>query len=112
MSSPFFTDFDIHTTALNIYNITEFSREHPFFNAGYLFNIPISTDIDVWDVRKWDIAKWDIGGAVTTNSLWTSVGKTGHVVAPEVQLTFGYAAVPVVELVSIDVEFHVGARVA
>ena len=73
---------------------------------------PISTDIDVWDVGKWDIAKWDIGGAVTTNSLWTSVGKTGHVVAPEVQLTFGYAAVPVVELVSIDVEFHVGARVA
>ena len=85
---------------------TDFKQETSGIPAS-----PVSLDVDVWDVGLWDAAKWDIGGTIMNHSRWSAVGRTGYAIAPEAQLTFGYAAVPVVELVSIDVEYHLGAMV-
>lgn len=64
-----------------------------------------------WDISNWDEAVWDGGGRLQTRAIWSSVGRTGYSVAPEVQLTFGAVGKPKVELVSIDATYHVGALV-
>jgi hypothetical protein len=65
----------------------------------------------VWDTAIWDTAIWDGEPPSEVVSRWVSIGRTGHSVAPEVQLTFGVTRTPEVELVSIDTTFHVGAMV-
>ena len=68
--------------------------------------------VDEWDNGLWDTAIWDADTVVQNDANWTAVGVTGYTIAPELQLTFGVTPTPVVELVSIDAEFHVGAGVA
>lgn len=67
--------------------------------------------LSLWGSATWDESKWGDGGRLETIYLWRAVGRTGFVVAPEVQLTFGDTATPVVELVAIDATYQVGALV-
>jgi len=63
---------------------------------------------DVWDVGLWDVAIWDAGTAATITTKWVSVGKTGFVFMPQVQITFGVTPKPVTELVAFDVIYENG----
>ena len=65
-----------------------------------------------WDVAQWDVGTWDDGAAVSVQAQWTSVGVTGAVIAPELQMTFGGVDAPDVHLVAIDLQYHAGAGVA
>lgn len=66
----------------------------------------------LWDVAKWDEAQWDGGSVITSvSAIWSAVGRTGSVVAPEVQMTFGINGAPIVELVSVDMTYTGGAFV-
>jgi hypothetical protein len=66
---------------------------------------------DEWDLGLWDSAVWDSDATIVNQANWTGAGVTGSVIAPELQLTFGITPTPVVELVAIDAQFHVGAMV-
>ena len=73
---------------------------------------PANYTTDAWDSGLWDAALWDADAVLVNQANWTSTGVTGTTIAPELQLTFGVAPTPSVELVAIDAEFHVGAMVA
>ena len=83
--------------------------------AENLSNAPSSaaeaSDLSLWDSALWDTGVWDAGGILETKARWTSAGRTGRTIAPEVQLTFGITATPDVELVSIDAAYEIGALV-
>jgi hypothetical protein len=60
---------------------------------------------DVWDQGKWDHAKWDqasVGLPSVRNTRWVSIGNTGYIHAPVVQVTVGQQVRPQVELIAID----------
>lgn len=65
----------------------------------------------IWGLTKWGAGTWGSGTTVTTQAAWSSIGRTGYAIAPEVQLTFGNVSKPDVELISVDATFHVGALV-
>lgn len=70
---------------------------------------------DGWDVSLWDVGLWDAttGGSVRPeDSQWVSIGRTGHAIAPELQLSFGIAPMPDAELIGINATFTPGALVA
>lgn len=73
---------------------------------------PPDTATSGWDISLWDVGIWDEAESIRRVGLWTPVGVTGDAIAPVLQLTFGIARAPKVELVSIDVQFHAGAVVA
>lgn len=73
---------------------------------------PANYTADLWDAGLWDEAVWDATDSIVNEANWTAAGVTGSVIAPELQLSFGITPTPQVELVAIDVEFHVGAMVA
>jgi hypothetical protein len=63
---------------------------------------------DLWDQGKWDEMKWDqqsAGPPTMRNTMWRSIGKTGFVHAPIVQVTVAQQARPDVELIAIDATF-------
>lgn len=69
-------------------------------------------DIGEWDNGLWDRAKWDAGAqfyTVTTD--WVSIGQTGFVHAPIVQIVSGSSAAPSAELVTFDVTYELGTLV-
>ena len=73
------------------------------------------TSTDGWDVSTWDTSLWDAGGGSSTSasdSRWVSIGRTGYVIAPELQITFGATSLPSVEMIGIDATYNVGAGVA
>ena len=72
---------------------------------------PADYTTDAWDSGVWDTAIWDAASSTHTDASWVSVGVTGRMIAPELQLTFGITPTPQVELVAIDVQYHVGASV-
>jgi hypothetical protein len=63
---------------------------------------------DVWDVGLWDVALWDSGTTEMISSRWQSIGVSGSVVIPQLQMTFGITPAPISELVSIDFVFDTG----
>lgn len=63
-----------------------------------------------WGAGIWGTAIWG-GSPRVTKGRWSAIGRTGYAIAPEVQLTFGGIAKPDVELVGVDVTFHVGELV-
>jgi hypothetical protein len=67
--------------------------------------------VGIWDAGLWDGALWDSGVVTVANAQWVAIGVTGYTVAPLLQITFGVAPAPRVELVAIDAAFHVGALV-
>lgn len=99
----------------------------------YIITIPTPPPVgpdpgiaDVWDQGKWgppgsfaldppppaDIAayaQWDqpsLGVPPARNTLWVSIGKTGHSYAPIVQVSIGQQAKPDVELIAISTTFE------
>lgn len=68
--------------------------------------------VDNWDEGDWDIATWDSASTISNQANWTSIGVTGAMIAPLLQLSFGISPTPDVELASIDVTFRVGEPVA
>lgn len=84
-------------------------------SVNYQINLPpapVSIDnfsSDGWDSGRWDVAKWDSGGSLITTAIWASVGRSGFVVQPQVQITCGISAFPAVELIASDVIFETGA---
>lgn len=67
--------------------------------------------LGIWDEGLWDSALWDSADVTVAQAQWVSVGVTGYVVAPLLQMTFGVTPAPRVELVAIDAAYHVGALV-
>jgi hypothetical protein len=65
---------------------------------------------DLWDSGLWDVAKWD--QAAPTPSVgggqWISIGKTGYVVQPHLQITGYLGFRPNTEFVQLDVTFEDG----
>jgi hypothetical protein len=75
-------------------------------------SVEMFSGTDGWDVSIWDSSLWDGAASAATDALWTSIGITGTFIAPEVQISLGSTTAPVVEMVSIDATYHVGALVA
>lgn len=65
-----------------------------------------------WDGALWDVGTWDSEDAATVAAAWVSVGRTGYVAAPILQVTYGVTPTPSLALVAIDVQFATGAIVA
>jgi hypothetical protein len=64
---------------------------------------------DEWDVGLWDVANWDAGVTLVTKTEWTSIGRTGFAIAPQLQITSGVTPTPRVNLVTIDMLYETGA---
>ncbi|ESX13508.1 hypothetical protein X768_04560 [Mesorhizobium sp. LSJC265A00] len=69
------------------------------------------TLFDEWDSGLWDVAKWDASATKMVSTKWVSVGLTGFVIAPQVQVTCGITPTPDAELVAIDMTYEVGGVV-
>ena len=65
-----------------------------------------------WDVSEWDVGVWDAGTASTLTSRWQGIGRTGEVIAPQVQLTYGVTPLPKVELVGVLMTYIDGGVLA
>lgn len=69
----------------------------------------VSGSLGVWDVGLWDQALWDVGTSLyTSKTRWTSVGASGEVHAPVVQITSGGDIAPGAELVLFEVKYEPG----
>jgi hypothetical protein len=66
---------------------------------------------DTWGSGRWGVAIWDSAKVAKNSAAWRSIGQTGTYLAPDLQITFGVTPTPVVELVSIDAQYHTGADV-
>jgi hypothetical protein len=66
---------------------------------------------DAWDEGVWDTAIWDASGSSLVTAKWTAISKAGYVIAPQVQVTSGVTPRPDAELMSIDVQYELGAVV-
>lgn len=73
---------------------------------------PPDTTTSAWDGALWDTGTWDSADAAIVAVEWVSVGRTGYVAAPALQVTYGITPTPSLALVAIDVQFSVGAIVA
>lgn len=74
-------------------------------------SVPDDTLFDEWDSGLWDVMKWDAGSDKRIASRWGSIGRSGFVVAPQVQVTSGVTPTPDAELVAIDITYEVGGVV-
>jgi hypothetical protein len=65
-----------------------------------------------WGTAIWGTSKWG-GNTLTYNTTtrWVSIGKTGFVIAPQMQVTVGISPTPKIELVSIDATYTMGGAV-
>jgi hypothetical protein len=64
-----------------------------------------------WDVGLWDVALWDAQGQKSVTTRWTSAGKTGFCIAPQVQVTCGQQLAPDAELISLELTYEHGGLV-
>ena len=64
--------------------------------------------MDEWDSGLWDVAMWDDQGVGTVSTKWVSIGKSGFVVSPQIQITCGVTPFPRTELIAFDVLFERG----
>lgn len=71
-----------------------------------------NTTTSAWDGAVWDTGTWDTEDATTVATERVAIGRTGYVAAPALQVTYGVTPTPSLALVSIDVQFAVGAIVA
>lgn len=72
----------------------------------------VNTATSAWDGALWDTGIWDSDSASSVAGNWVAIGRTGYVLAPELQLTYGVTPTPSLSLVAIDVQFSTGAVVA
>lgn len=86
-------------------------------SVDYNVNLPVppsSTDDysdSAWDVGLWDVATWDGSLAGPSITRWVSIGKTGFVMSPQIQITCGVTPKPDIDLVSFDVTYQTGGTV-
>lgn len=71
-----------------------------------------SATVDGWDVGAWDGAEWDAGGETRIAQVWSAAGVSGTYIAPGVQISVKSPIAPVIELVSVEAAYTVGAAVA
>jgi len=64
-----------------------------------------------WDVGLWDVAVWDAQGLKHVTTRWTSAGRTGFCIAPQVQVLCGQLLAPDAELISLEVTYEHGGLV-
>lgn len=89
------------------------------FSTNYNVELPTQPDAyasgtsDAWDVGLWDVMLWDQTppASATIGGLWRSIGRTGYVFQPQVQITSGTAIYPNTELSQLDVMFEAGGVV-
>ena len=69
--------------------------------------------LDLWDSGLWDVAKWDQAAPVASvgGGQWQSIGKTGYVVQPQLQITGSLGYRPDTSFVQMDVTFEDGGVV-
>lgn len=67
----------------------------------------------LWGSVNWGEFLWgeEPEAAVVTNTLWVSIGRTGQVIAPQIQVTCGNSYKPDASLVAIDVSYTEGGLV-
>jgi len=63
---------------------------------------------DEWDSAEWDVSLWDATGTSTVTTKWQSVGKSGFIISPQVQITCGITPFPRIELIASDVIYETG----
>lgn len=63
---------------------------------------------DEWDSGLWDQALWDSAGTVDSRAIVASVGRSGYVISPQVQVTCAVTPFPRLELIASDVEYETG----
>ena len=85
-------------------------------STNYADQIPVAPDAspefdtDNWDEGLWDVAKWDVGLVDETVRVRDSVGETGFVFSPRIQVTSGTDNMPRIEFTSQTVTYtHGGA---
>lgn len=92
-------------SALVNYSETLSSQPNAFVYSG----------TDGWDISTWDSSVWDAAAGVAvvaSDSQWVAVGRFGHALAPEIQITLGSNTVPEIDLVGMDATFRQVAMVA
>lgn len=67
--------------------------------------------VSTWDSGLWDTAIWDGTSKYVTATQWASLGKTGFVHAPQIQITIGTTVTPDIELISYSMTYAVGGVV-
>lgn len=80
------------------------------FSKDYVVELPAAPSAAVqsgvssdWDTGVWDTAIWDQGATPAHyNTRWLSIGLSGFVHAPQIQITSGSTATPDAELIVID----------
>lgn len=75
----------------------------------------VSSGAEGWDVSVWDVSLWDATAAPATtaaDSQWVAIGRTGHALAPVVQVTMGGTVKPEVTLIGVDATIRPGGMVA
>jgi hypothetical protein len=69
----------------------------------------------LWDVGVWDVSAWDDSALSeereTRKTHWTSIGRSGIAISPQVQVTCGSTRVPDAELVALDMTYTPGLMV-
>lgn len=90
-------------------------------STDYTINLPTppqaaapSGEPAIWDVSKWDQAKWDGEDANAPKRIsmkWSSVGRSGISIGPQIQVSNQADITPDAELVGMDLIFDVGGIV-
>ena len=71
-------------------------------------NSPADFATDTWDAATWGTSLWDSSAPVQSLNIWSAASASGFMIAPIVQMTFGYSTLPDVRLVSVDVMYRIG----
>jgi hypothetical protein len=66
----------------------------------------------VWGTSLWGSATWGGTGSPEIKDYWSSIGRSGYAIAPQIQVTSGSSTEPEVEFVSLVVTFEKNALVA
>jgi hypothetical protein len=70
---------------------------------------PTTGSPGVWDVGLWDDARWDTGTTlIAFDTRWVSIGDTGFVIAPQVQISCGSTLIPNAEFVAMTMLYETG----
>ena len=63
---------------------------------------------DGWDDATWDVTNWSGEADPTAITRWVSIGRSGFVISPQIQITCGTPNDPQAELMAFDVIYEAG----
>jgi hypothetical protein len=87
-------------------------------STDYRLNVPVApnapADIpaSVWDTSTWGSATWGGTSDPIVTHYWSSIGRSGYAIAPQIQVTCGTSTAPEVEFVSLVFTYDKNALVA